>query len=167
MSEQKQKQKKKRRVCPYCERVDFKSHGQYAGHISAHIRSQVSKREGLQDNKQKRAKLLSILDNALKDTLKEKPMDALGVLSAMSGLPQERQDKITAILDFFSPKRDETMIKVSVRWFDGYLEKFEAEDVRFSSDLLWMRLKNGENRHIPTRQVRWWSMYPESHERSV
>lgn len=52
---------------------------------------------------------------------------------------------------------------VNVRWFDGYLETFEAEEVRFGSDLLWLRLSNGANRHIPLRQVRWFSMSEESH----
>lgn len=40
---------------------------------------------------------------------------------------------------------------VTVRWFDGYLEEFEATEVRFGSDLLWMRLSSGQNRHIPLR----------------
>ena len=53
---------------------------------------------------------------------------------------------------------------VNVRWFDGYLEVFEASEVRFGSDLLWMRLTSGQNRHIPTRDVRWFSVSPESHE---
>lgn len=56
------------------------------------------------------------------------------------------------------------MIKVAVRWFDGYLEIFEAEEVRFGCALLWMRLSNGQNRHIPLTQVRWYSVTPESHE---
>lgn len=56
------------------------------------------------------------------------------------------------------------MIKVSVRWFDGYLETFEADEVRFGCALLWMRLSNGQNRHIPLTQVRWYSVTPESHE---
>jgi len=55
-------------------------------------------------------------------------------------------------------------IKVVVRWFDGYLEEFEASEVRFGSDLLWMRLTSGRNRHIPLREVRWFSATPESHE---
>jgi len=58
------------------------------------------------------------------------------------------------------------MIKVNVRWFDGYLEEFECKEVRFGSDLLWMRLTSGQNRHIPLRQVRWFSQTPESHERA-
>ena len=53
---------------------------------------------------------------------------------------------------------------VFVRWFDGYLEQFEATEIRFGSDLLWMRLLNGQNRHIPTKHVRWFSQNPESHE---
>jgi hypothetical protein len=59
-------------------------------------------------------------------------------------------------------------IKVSVRWWDGYLEQFECEKVRFGAYLLWMRLTNGENRHIPLLAgVRTFSMYPESHENIV
>jgi hypothetical protein len=54
---------------------------------------------------------------------------------------------------------------VNVRWWDGYLETFrEVTDVRFGSDLLWLKMKDGKNRHIPLRNVRWFSTYPESHE---
>lgn len=56
-----------------------------------------------------------------------------------------------------------TQYKVSVRWFDGYLEEFEASEIRFGSDLLWMRLLDGKNRNIPLRSVRWFSQTPESH----
>jgi hypothetical protein len=56
-------------------------------------------------------------------------------------------------------------IAVSVRWWDGYLEEFEATEVRFGCDLLWLRLTNGTNRHIPLRHVRWFSQTPESHAR--
>ena len=56
------------------------------------------------------------------------------------------------------------IIIVNVRWFDGYLERFECDEVRFGSDLLWMRLTNGDNRHIPfVAGVRWWNIKPESH----
>lgn len=58
------------------------------------------------------------------------------------------------------------VVRVTVRWWDGYLEHFEASEVRFGSDLLWMRLVSGQNRHIPTRMVRWYSTTPESHEDS-
>jgi len=52
---------------------------------------------------------------------------------------------------------------VNVRWLDGYLETFEATDVRFGCDLLWLRLVDGANRHIPLRAVRWFSLSQESH----
>lgn len=50
---------------------------------------------------------------------------------------------------------------VTVRWFDGYLEEFEAIEVRFGSDLLFIRLVDGKNRHIPLRQVRWFGISAE------
>jgi len=56
------------------------------------------------------------------------------------------------------------MITVVVRWFDGYLETFEALEVRFGSELLWVKLETS-NRHIPLRQVRWFSVNPENHEK--
>lgn len=55
------------------------------------------------------------------------------------------------------------MIYVTVRWNDGYLESFEATEVRFGCDLLWLHLSNDHNRHIPLRSVRWFSQTPESH----
>ena len=54
---------------------------------------------------------------------------------------------------------------VTVRWFDGYLEEFRATEVRFGSDLLFMRLEDGKNRQIPLRGVRWFGMSEESHQR--
>jgi hypothetical protein len=56
------------------------------------------------------------------------------------------------------------MTRVNVRWFDGYREVFECEEVRFGAYLFWMRLVNGENRHIPLSQVRWWSLSKEDHQ---
>lgn len=56
---------------------------------------------------------------------------------------------------------------VSVRWWDGYFEEFEATEVRFGCDLLFLRLVDGKNRHIPLRQVRWFSLSKESHERDI
>lgn len=55
--------------------------------------------------------------------------------------------------------------KVTVRWHDGYMEEFEATEVRFGSDLLWIRLGDGKNRHIPLRSVRWFGMSQESHQK--
>jgi hypothetical protein len=55
-------------------------------------------------------------------------------------------------------------IKVNVRWIDGYYESFDCIEVRFGLDLLWLRLNEGKNRHIPLRSVRWFSVTPESRE---
>ena len=55
-------------------------------------------------------------------------------------------------------------IIVNVRWLDGYLEAFRGNIVRAGADLLWIRLPNGSNRHIPLSGVRWYSTDPESHE---
>jgi len=55
-------------------------------------------------------------------------------------------------------------IKVNVRWWDSYLEVFDCLEVRFGCDLLWLRLLEGSNRHIPLRHVRWFSLSQESHE---
>lgn len=62
-------------------------------------------------------------------------------------------------------KRGNKMNVVTVRWFDGYLEEFEATEVRFGCDLLWIRLSNGQNKHIPLRQVRWFGMTEESYQK--
>lgn len=53
---------------------------------------------------------------------------------------------------------------VTVRWWDGYKEDFRTTEVRFGSDLLWMRLEDGNNRHIPLRMVRWFGTSIESHQ---
>jgi len=62
--------------------------------------------------------------------------------------------------------RDRSIV-VYVRWLDGYLEKFIALEVRFGSNLLWIRNSEEENRHIPLQNVRWYSIYPESHEKTM
>ena len=54
--------------------------------------------------------------------------------------------------------------RVNIRWFDGYREHFDVDEVRFGCDLLWMLLPNGSNRHIPLRSVRWFSIEPADHE---
>lgn len=59
-------------------------------------------------------------------------------------------------------------IIVTIRWLDGYLETFECTEVRQGGFILWMRLKNGENRTIPLiGNVRWFSRYPECHGKAV
>ena len=55
---------------------------------------------------------------------------------------------------------------VTVRWWDGYMETFKATEVRFGCDLLWMRLSDGTNRHVPLRQVRWFGLEKESHQKN-
>jgi len=62
-------------------------------------------------------------------------------------------------------KRTENRInKVSVRWFDGYLEEFECSEVCFGAYILWMRLITGKERIIPLSQVRWFGQSVESHQ---
>lgn len=46
---------------------------------------------------------------------------------------------------------------IRVRWCDGYFEQFEALEARAGCDLLWIRLLDGATRHIPLRNVRWFS----------
>lgn len=58
-------------------------------------------------------------------------------------------------------------IDVAVRWLDGYLERFAVDEVRASATLLWLRLADGRNRHIPLTGVRWYSLSEESHEDSA
>jgi frataxin-like iron-binding protein CyaY len=53
---------------------------------------------------------------------------------------------------------------VNVRWLDGYHELFEVIEWRASNGMLWMRLKQGGNRHISLTNVRWFSLRDESHE---
>ena len=60
------------------------------------------------------------------------------------------------------PKSEQRVNTVTVRWFDSYLEEFEATEVRFGSDILFLRLAD---RHIPLRQVRWFGMSVESHQK--
>jgi hypothetical protein len=46
---------------------------------------------------------------------------------------------------------------VTVRWWDGYIEEFNAIEARAGAFLLWIKLKNEETRHIPLEKVRWFS----------
>lgn len=66
-----------------------------------------------------------------------------------------------------NPAGEVQPVHVVVRWWDGYLEHFDCTEVRFGCDLLWLRLADGHNRHIPLRQVRWFETTPESHGTSV
>jgi len=54
--------------------------------------------------------------------------------------------------------------EIVVRWWDGYLERFEADsEPRFGCDLLYFETE-GSNRHIPLKKVRWFSINPPSKE---
>lgn len=54
---------------------------------------------------------------------------------------------------------------VTVCWWDGYKEDFRATEVRFGSDLLWMRLEDGNNRsHSFKNGSLVWYFYWESSE---
>lgn len=56
-------------------------------------------------------------------------------------------------------------IIVTVRWLDGYMEQFEATEVRAGCALLWVRQTDGSERSIPLiGNVRWFSRSVESHQ---
>jgi hypothetical protein len=44
---------------------------------------------------------------------------------------------------------------VKVRWFDGYYEEFQAEEVRVGNYHLWIKLVSGKERWLPNSQIRW------------
>lgn len=56
---------------------------------------------------------------------------------------------------------------VTVRWFDGYMEKFAATEVRGGGSILWLRQIDGNERVIPLTQVRWYSKSIESHQEEL
>ena len=62
---------------------------------------------------------------------------------------------------------DETDVErtVNIRWNDGYFESFGVRQIRISETLLFIRLWDGGNRYIPLRNVRWYALYPEDHEK--
>lgn len=74
----------------------------------------------------------------------------------------EAMGRVNEVLKDWKPYKE--VNTVTVRWHDGYMETFRATEVRFGSDLLWMRLEDGNNRHIPLRSVRWFGASIESHQ---
>lgn len=51
--------------------------------------------------------------------------------------------------------------KLVVRWWDGYIEVFvQVAEWRAGVSLLWIKLENGDTRHIPLNQVRWFEPVP-------
>ncbi len=52
-------------------------------------------------------------------------------------------------------------MKMTVRWWDGYLEVFDdIQDWRSGAYLLWLKQKDGKPRYIPLQQVRWFEPDP-------
>ena len=51
--------------------------------------------------------------------------------------------------------QNEKVNVVTVRWWDGYKEDFRTTEVRFGSDLLWMRLEDGNNRQRSNYNELW------------
>ena len=74
----------------------------------------------------------------------------------------EAMERLNKVISGWKPYKE--VNTVTVRWHDGYMETFRATEVRFGSDLLWMRLEDGTNRHIPLRSVRWFGTSIESHQ---
>lgn len=47
------------------------------------------------------------------------------------------------------------MIKITVRWWDGFKRDYLVTDYQFGSDYIWLKLGDGKEKWIPTRHVRW------------
>lgn len=84
------------------------------------------------------------------------------ITGAMPDVAAEVKDRAEEVLRGWKPYKE--VNTVTVRWHDGHMETFRATEVRFGSDLLWMRLEDGNNRHIPLRSVRWFGTSIESHQ---
>jgi len=113
--------------------------------------------------------LLVALDEFLEQGIKSGAFATLGGTGAAKTAEEEAtplRSRLSAFLEepsMAKKVRRPKVIDVTVRWRDGYLEEFGATEVRFGSDLLWLRLVAGGNRRIPLRMVRWFQVLPESH----
>ena len=100
--------------------------------------------------------------------MKKKPIDQTEMMNEdmlreeVKRLQGQYDEVISSELS--KPANQKIVTKVVVRWWDGYLERFNCTEARFGSDLLWLKLVGSKNRHIPLRQVRWYSVTPGSHE---
>lgn len=92
----------------------------------------------------------------------KKELKRYEVASDSSVPAAEEMDRVNEVLRGWKPYK--AINTVTVRWHDGYMETFRATEVRFGSGLLWMRLEDGTNRHIPLRSVRWFGTSIESHQ---
>lgn len=50
---------------------------------------------------------------------------------------------------------EEMACRVTVRWWDGYIETFDATEVRAGAYMLYIKF-NDDERRIPLQQVRWY-----------
>lgn len=46
------------------------------------------------------------------------------------------------------------MIKVKVRWIDGFEKYYECISVQFGKDNYWFKLENGKEKVVPRENVR-------------
>ena len=70
--------------------------------------------------------------------------------------PQPEETSFVGAVDVNPQYRIKSVVEV--RWFDAYKERFECTEVRAGSDLLWMKLVGGKNRHLPLHRIRWFSI---------
>ena len=96
------------------------------------------------------------LDNDISCILEE--VNAVNIIGSKEAMKNIRVE------DSSETEEDKKINIVTVRWWDGYKEDFRCTEIRFGSDLLWMRLEDGNNRHIPLRMVRWFGTSIESHQ---
>lgn len=98
----------------------------------------------------------NMLDNDISCILEE--VNAVNIIGSKEAMKNIRVETTSEI------EEDKKINIVTVRWWDGYKEDFRCTEIRFGSDLLWMRLEDGNNRHIPLRMVRWFGTSIESHQ---
>lgn len=98
----------------------------------------------------------NMLDNDISCILEE--VNAVNIIGSKEAMKNIRME------DSSEMEEDKKINIVTVRWWDGYKEDFRCTEIRFGSDLLWMRLEDGNNRHIPLRMVRWFGTSIESHQ---
>lgn len=46
------------------------------------------------------------------------------------------------------------MVKVKVRWIDGFEKYYTCTDLQFGKDNYWLKLENGKEKWIPKEYVR-------------
>ncbi len=124
----------------------------------------VARKELKRMKKKDRDRLDSFADSlaAMRAMTPEEHGQTFKLKAVPEGTAAEAMAKLSKALSGFNSKKE--INTVTVRWHDGYKEVFRATEVRFGCDLLWMRLEDGSNRHIPLRSVRWFGTSIESHQ---